>query len=62
MKMDRGRTLLIHASHFGFKEIVEDLMQDPNLLVNIRDDDQNTALHLAASCDRVEIVKMFARR
>lgn len=58
-KTEGGRTLLLDAAKSGFKEIVEDLLQNSYVDVNNRDDDENTALHLAAIEGHVDVVKLL---
>ena len=55
----KQRTVLHHASKRGYTQIVEVLLQQPDILIDPVDNLGNTPLHLAAARGNCEIVEML---
>lgn len=58
---DRGRTALMQAAFFGHADILEFLLQQPNININAQDHKKYTALSLAASVGRENIMKILLK-
>ncbi|KAI3409595.1 ANK_REP_REGION domain-containing protein, partial [Psidium guajava] len=59
----RGQTVLHSAVLGGQMKVVKHILETPNLedLINVRDKDGNTALHLAALCRDYDMMSILAR-
>lgn len=53
---EQGTTPLIHACNFGFREVVNELLQHPGILVNAADESQATALLWACRHNQLDII------
>lgn len=52
-------TLLQRATFHGYEELIEFLLQRPDINVNIENNNKMTALNIAILSDKIDIVKLF---